>query len=87
MTHPGSRGTLSWAGWDITRGPGLCSHGPISLLLPKLGFSCIRIEPGVESWDLGKADVKTEVWSSLRLVTQEEYMQGVGLYSSQDCRP
>lgn len=44
-----------------------------------LGFSCIRIEPGAESWDLGKADVKTEVWSSLGLVTQEKYMQGVGL--------
>lgn len=73
------------AGWGLEGGghnqgsPGLCSHGPIYLLLPKLGFSCIRIEPGAESWDLGKADVKTEVWSSLGLVTQEKYMQGVGL--------
>lgn len=66
MTHPGSHGALSWAGGrDTARGPGLSSHGPIYLLLPKLGFSCIRIKPGVESWDLGKADVKTEVWSSL----------------------
>lgn len=83
MTHPGSRGALSWAGGDTPRGPGLCSHGPVYLLLPKLGFfSCIRSKGGGgggESWDLGKAEVKTEAWSSLRLVTQEEYMQGVGL--------
>lgn len=78
MTHPGSHGAHGWGG-GTTWGLGLCSHGPMYLLLPKLGFSCIRIEPGAESWDLRKADVMTKVWSSLGLVTQEKYMQGVGL--------
>lgn len=72
MGHTAGGGGTTW-------GLGLCSHGPMYLLLPKLGFSCIRIEPGAESWDLRKADVMTKVWSSLGLVTQEKYMQGVGL--------
>lgn len=77
------RSDSSWVTWGTKLGRGGYNQGSRALFiwanlsLPfKLGFSPVRVDSGPESWDLVKADVKTEVWPSLGLVTQEEYMQG-----------